>query len=289
MLINPSFDARGRVFFNCIWQHIRNPNIRKIPFTVSVVTVTVMTCRFVSQYVSMGDTNDNRALSNILDKLPNISNEFPESKKLQQTKKVAAANEILGKKLPRIKLRRKVKSHIRSSSSIRRREFSVTDESETEAVPSPKKVHADGRFGEQIASAAKLRKVEIKKQEVVAEASRLQAATRKAHAEVARLSREIEKLEASKLRVGVGKSQSEVERLAEELQVLENRQSSCPSIASTATTTTPSPALSTSPGAKRWSSEKLNVRMGNKKLNPEEYVMEVQDKGNEIDIKLRIM
>jgi hypothetical protein len=89
-------------------------------------------------------------------------------------------------------------------------------------------------------------------------------------------------LEASRLQVAAGIAHAEVERLSEEIKVLKNKQDQ------ELTTTTPSPMPSPSPGGKRWNSEVMNVRLNNKILNPEDYIMDVEDKGDEIDIKLRI-
>jgi hypothetical protein len=206
----------------------------------------------------------------IFDKSPSIPKDFTEMEKLLQYS-------APGKKLPRLKLRRKVKSPVRRN----REQGSATDESGTEA-PSNNEVMEEDYTTEEKVSSIELKKVERAKEKADAKCSRLQVAAQLAYAEVERLSKEIKELEASRLQVAAGIAHAEVERLSEEIKVLKNKQDQ------ELTTTTPSPMPSPSPGGKRWNSEVMNVRLNNKILNPEDYIMDVEDKGDEIDIKLRI-
>ena len=203
------------------------------------------------------DANYSQTLNMIFDKFPSITKDLSAMEKLYSAP---------GKKLPRLKLRRKVKSPVRSTSKRNREQAdSAEDESEAEALSNTKVL-------EEKVSAVELHKVERAKEQADAKVSRLQAAAQFAYAEVEKLSKEIQALEASRLNV------AEVGRLSQEIEVLQKTQ------AENIVTTTPSP----SPGAKRWSSEVMTVRLNNKKLDPEDYEMDVEDKGDEIDIKLRI-
>ncbi|KAG0590233.1 hypothetical protein KC19_1G083300 [Ceratodon purpureus] len=243
----------------------------------------------------MTDTDYTRALSMIIDKFPNIPQDLSQMEKLLQYT-------ASGKKLPGIKLHRKVKSPLRSSKR-NREQGSATDESEREA-PSNKVMEKDsnkvmGRDSNKVTgrdsskvmekdctteekiSSVELEKVQRAKEKADAKCSRLQEAAQLAYAEVERLSKEIEELEASRFKAPAGIAHAKVERLSDETNVLKNKQAQ-------EMTRTPSPKPSPSPGSKRWNSEVMNVRINNKKLNPEDFVMDVEDKGDEIDIKLTI-
>lgn len=223
----------------------------------------------------MDDANYSQALSMILNKFP-ITNESLEMEKLLQYG-------ALGKKLPRLKLHRKVKSPIRSSRKVKIQESSIIDDSKTDSeivVVSSinNKNHEDGRTTKETISIAELKNVEIAKEKAIVEASRLQVAAQLAYAEVERLSKEIKELEGSRLQAVARITHDEVDRLAEEIKVLEKVQ-----VQNLIAISKPSLDI------KRWNSENLNVRVNNKKLNPEDYIMDVEDKGDEIEIKLRIL